>query len=59
MSRAKVVKNYTVVICSDKQIDKKAEELIQEGYRPWGAPSFITHNEQIKVCQAFIRKEEV
>ena len=40
-------------------LDRKAEELIQEGYRPWGAPSFITHNEQIKVCQAFIRKEEI
>ena len=59
MSKAKVVKNYTIVVALETEIEARAEALIEQGYRPWGAPSFIAYKEQIKVCQAFIRKEEV
>ena len=53
-----VITDYRIIIGMPEEAEEKAHQLIAKGYRPWAAPSFISENGSIKVCQTFICKED-
>lgn len=53
----KILEYFTAVDADPKALDKQVNELVKEGYQPYGNP-YVIPGEKPQVCQAIIMLEE-
>lgn len=53
----KILEYFTAVDSDPKSLDKQVNDLVKEGYQPYGNP-YVIPGEKSQVCQAIIMFEE-
>ena len=53
----KIIEYFTAVDVDPKSLDKQVNDMVKEGYQPYGDP-YVLPGEKPQVCQAIVMFEE-
>lgn len=53
----KIIEYFTATDVAPKALDKQVNDLVKEGYQPYGDP-YVISGEKPQVCQAIVMFEE-